>query len=154
MTDETTNTENMEEVLFGDWDKAGLPDEGKIGFTIEESEVSVIETDTDEFEKANLEVHVTERPEGACDETFYTNLSLDPQYIRQFKTMIDGLGIKIDGPVTRQRLYELVGALKGVSGYGLLIHKEGNDGVVRAQFGWKFGKSFADLESKRKRKSK
>lgn len=143
-----------ETVLFADWDKAGLPDEGKIGFTIAESEVSIIETEDDDYEKAALEIHITERPEGTVDETFYTNLSLDAQFVRQFKALVDGLGVRIEGAVTRQRLYELVGALKGLGGYGILVHKEGNDGVLRAQFGWKFGKSFKELEGKRKKKSK
>lgn len=144
---EEVEVEDEDAVLIEDWAKAGVPKEGAVGLQFTSAEIKDFETEEgDSYRKVYLGAEVIARLGGADPgETVLVNVSLDPQYIKQFKLLTAGLGINLTGPVTMRTIREMVAAIPGRVVYTTLKNKDGFTNM-----GYKFADSFENLKKVKK----
>lgn len=149
---EVVEIEDEDEVLIEDWAKAGSPKEGAVGLRFTAAEITEYTTDDgDVYKKVQLNADVVARLTGEVDpnESVLVSVSIDPQYIKQFKLLTAGLGIGASGPVTMRVIREMVQAIPGRTVYTTLKNKDGFTNL-----GYKFADSFENLKKVKKARAR
>lgn len=132
------------------WATGGLEPAGAVGFKIEAARIEKRKSKKGvPFAICTVEFRILARPgENIENPTpFWDDFSLNPRYIDQFKRLAAGCGIK-PAPGQKVNLQEMVKALNGKTGFGVIVHKEfthNGEQRMKAQFGRKFGRSFAEV---------
>jgi len=132
------------------WEEGGMEPAGAVGYKIESAKIEKRKTKKGEpFAICSVEVRIHSRPGQKIEKPapFWDDFSLNPRYIDTFKRFAAAAGIK-PAPGAPVNIPEMVKALPGKSGFGVIVHKEfvhNGENRKKAQFSRKFGKSFAEV---------
>lgn len=133
------------------WETGGIEPAGAVGFKVESARIEKRKTKTGQpFAICTVECNIIARPGQKIEKPtkHFDDFSLNPRYIDRFKRFAAGLGVK-PTPGQKVPLPEIVKALNGKTGFGVIKHTEfthNGEKRKKAEFTKKFGKSFAEVQ--------